>query len=90
MCTGMQVSCGMWTTVLQQDGAHHWEESHTVAAQSNAHVLQCVCAVRLFVKLRCKSWAAVTQGRGEALLNMLLLCETTAMPSRSSAAVLPW
>lgn len=37
--------------------------------------LQCICAVQLFVKLSCKSWAAVTQGRGEALLNMLL-CET--------------
>lgn len=76
MCMGTQVSCGMWTTVLQQDGAHHREESHTVAAQSDPHPLQCVCAVWLFIKLSCKSWAAVTWGRVEALLNMLLLCET--------------
>lgn len=76
MPMGTRVSCGMWTTVLQQDGTHHWEKSHRVTAQSDPCPLQCICAVRLFVKLSCKSWAAVTRGREEVLLNTLLLCET--------------
>jgi len=44
MWTGIQASSGMWTTVVQQAGARHWEEGHTVAAQRNPlqHVMCCL------------------------------------------------